>query len=252
MARKAPPGWGLMVTILVLGTFFAAASPSSSDDPDSPSTAADQDGQLVLAVDHSFDSGETFAARGTLTIHSLRSGSASFAQDTLTEGDRSRLRRLCDDGRGLYLLKISATGGGTHRAVADACGLVDAGLNDVFTVHLDWRSQVVGVSVAPQGTPVAGKKGSKASSSSSVSPTSSLSGFKTRVELQAMESGPQPDTAAFIQKMEQEKLAKQRGETKDNRSFFAKYWMYIVPLVLVMAMNSASPEAQGGGGGGGR
>ncbi len=48
------------------------------------------------------------------------------------------------------------------------------------------------------------------------------SGFKTKVLVHHMEAGPQPDTASFIQKMEQDKLAKQRGETKDNRSFLAK------------------------------
>ena len=53
----------------------------------------------------------------------------------------------------------------------------------------------------------------------SVSPPS---GFKTKVLVQHMEAGPQPDTASFIQKLEQDKLAKQRGETKDNRSFLAK------------------------------
>ena len=47
-------------------------------------------------------------------------------------------------------------------------------------------------------------------------------GFKSKVLVQPMEMGPQPDTAAFVQRMEQEKLAKERGETKDNRSFFAK------------------------------
>ena len=39
-----------------------------------------------------------------------------------------------------------------------------------------------------------------------------------------METGPQPDTAAFIQRQEQEKLAKQRGETKDNR--YVSYMVY--------------------------
>ncbi len=38
-----------------------------------------------------------------------------------------------------------------------------------------------------------------------------------------MEHGPVPDVAVFIQKVEQEKMAKERGETKDNRSFIAKY-----------------------------
>ena len=32
-----------------------------------------------------------------------------------------------------------------------------------------------------------------------------------------------PDTSSFIQRMEQEKIAKQQGEGKDNRGFFAKY-----------------------------
>ena len=50
----------------------------------------------------------------------------------------------------------------------------------------------------------------------------SAEGFKSKVVVQPMEMGPQPDTAAFIHRIEQEKLAKERGETKDNRSFFAK------------------------------
>ena len=54
-------------------------------------------------------------------------------------------------------------------------------------------------------------------------PMTNATGFKSRVVVQHMESGPSPDTASFVQKIEEEKLAKERGETKDNRSFFAKY-----------------------------
>lgn len=32
-----------------------------------------------------------------------------------------------------------------------------------------------------------------------------------------------PDTASYIQKLEKEKEARERGEVKDNRSFLAKY-----------------------------
>ena len=53
-------------------------------------------------------------------------------------------------------------------------------------------------------------------------PLTGVSGFKSKVYVQQMESGPSPDTASFIQRVEEEKLAKQRGDTKDNRSFFAK------------------------------
>ena len=35
------------------------------------------------------------------------------------------------------------------------------------------------------------------------------------------------------------------GKGKDNRSFFAKYWMYIVPVVLVLMLSSqAEPEGE--------
>ncbi|CAD6189715.1 unnamed protein product [Caenorhabditis auriculariae] len=48
---------------------------------------------------------------------------------------------------------------------------------------------------------------------------------------------PSPDTQSFVQKMERERRARQQqggGET-DNRSFLAKYWMYIVPVVIFRA-----------------
>jgi hypothetical protein len=42
----------------------------------------------------------------------------------------------------------------------------------------------------------------------------------------------------------QEKARKQSGEPADNRSFLAKYWMYIVPVFIFLAINSAAgPEA---------
>ncbi|CAL2047745.1 unnamed protein product [Caenorhabditis brenneri] len=57
-----------------------------------------------------------------------------------------------------------------------------------------------------------------------------------------------PDTASFVQKLEREKRAKQHGADADNRSFLAKYWMYIVPVVIFAMISSAvNPEAQGEG-----
>lgn len=58
-----------------------------------------------------------------------------------------------------------------------------------------------------------------------------------------------PDTASFIQKIEREREARDRGEVKDTRGFFAKYWMYIVPVaILVLVSGVTSPEAGGAGG----
>ena len=97
----------------------------------------------------------------------------------------------------------------------------------MFIVHLDWRNKVVGVSISAGSLAGDKKKRGHGDSLSTVidehrDPLDSAGGFKSKVLVQPMEMGPQPDTAAFIQRMEQEKLAKERGETKDNRSFFAK------------------------------
>ncbi|VDN27194.1 unnamed protein product [Cylicostephanus goldi] len=43
--------------------------------------------------------------------------------------------------------------------------------------------------------------------------------------------------------MEKERRARQHGAEADDRSFLAKYWMYIVPVVIfVVISNAMTPE----------
>ncbi len=198
-----------------------------------------EDGQagVTLKMEHSFDNGKTYSSRGSISIHSLRSGAVSIQQNDSTEEELQHLQQLCEDD-GLYLVRAVSTSGdsiASFRTAVHACNLIKSGLNDLFTVQLDWRHKLVSVHLSTPTVP------------SKTPPLSSLSGFKSRVYVQHMESGPSPDTASFIQRMEEEKLAKQRGDTKDNRSFFAKYWMYIIPFVLVLVMSGGGPEGGGGG-----
>merc|ERR1712210_173723 len=149
---------------------------------------------------------------------------ASVEQASLERHQVDALSSLCQSGGregGLYLVKASQSGGPTLRSYAPACGLLEAGLQDTLTLQLDWRGKLVAAIMGVQQlTPGKGNEGQQSS-------------FRTRVSTQQMESGPAPDTAAFIQRMEE------KGEVKDNRSFLAKYWMYIVPVVLFMALNGA-------------
>jgi ER membrane protein complex subunit 10 len=69
--------------------------------------------------------------------------------------------------------------------------------------------------------------------------------YSTVVTLKAIEQAPIPDTASFIQKVEKEREARDRGETKDNRSFLSKYWMYLVPAVILLLISGVTnPESQ--------
>ncbi|KHJ99498.1 chloride transporter, ClC family [Oesophagostomum dentatum] len=59
---------------------------------------------------------------------------------------------------------------------------------------------------------------------------------------------PTPDTQLFVQMMEKERRARQHGAEADDRSFLAKYWMYIVPVVIfVVISNAVTPEGGGEG-----
>ena len=220
-----------IVVVVLFAAYTIAQVLADDSDASDVDSAGSHLGQISLQVEHSLDEGQTFGSRGMLVIQSVRSGSASM--DSFGQNSKESLRRLCD-ADGMYMLRLVASEEPdvVHRTAVHACNLVNSGLHDVFTVHLDWRNKVVGVSLAA-GIP-----------KSSKDTLESANGFKSKVLVQHMEMGPQPDTAAFIQRMEQEKLAKERGETKDNRSFLAKYWMYIIPVVLVLAMSGANPEAQ--------
>jgi len=196
---------------------------------------ANEEGGVVLKMEHSFDGGKSYTNRGSVTIHSLRSGAVSIQQDDLTEAEKDKLEKLCDQD-GLYLIRAVSNSGEavtSYRSAHHACNLIDTGLSDLFTIQLDWRHKLVSIHLS---TPNMQNK----------IPLTGVSGFKSKVYVQQMESGPSPDTASFIQRVEEEKLAKQRGDTKDNRSFFAKYWMYIIPFVLVLVMSGGSPEGGGG------
>jgi ER membrane protein complex subunit 10 len=69
---------------------------------------------------------------------------------------------------------------------------------------------------------------------------SKLAEFNTYISIKHTELAPIPDTSSFIQKMERERDLRERGETKDNRSCFAKYWMYIVLVAILVLISGAT------------
>ena len=114
------------------------------------------------------------------------------------------------------------------RSFTSACSLVESGMVDIISLQTDHKGKVMSLSLS----------GGSRTSSPGLRDT-----FKTKIVTNGMEPGPVPDTAAFIQRLEEEKRRKEKGEVPDNRSFLAKYWMYIVPVVLFMAINgAAAPE----------
>ncbi|XP_072047595.1 ER membrane protein complex subunit 10-like [Amphiura filiformis] len=245
MADYAEKLWLTLVTIfacfcIIYGT---RKNPDARSAPD----VAEFTSGLTLDVEHSLDTGPAgkFTVRGVLSFKSFKHGVGSFTQTSaLNAGEKRKLKELAKSN-GLYRIRVPTTIGdqvpGETNYVSTftkACTLVESRLSDEITIHLDQANNVLGISIVPL----------EGSCHMEDVETSSLNYFNTTVSLSTTVPGPVPDTQAFVQKLEEEKIAKAKGNTTDNRSFFAKYWMYIVPIMLFVMLSSGGEQRGGGGG----
>ncbi|XP_053684869.1 ER membrane protein complex subunit 10 [Sabethes cyaneus] len=203
------------------------------------------DGWLNIELYHALDLHEPhkFTPRGNVTITSLNTGAVSVSQEALSPQDRHQLRQLAEENR-LYRLEAHVVAEDGSRAKlltsSKACALVKSQLTDALWVSLDHSGSVVGITQSVNN----GNTGDCRDLTNR--DTDVLDEFNTDVYVKAMENAPIPDTASFIQKMERDREARERGETKDNRGFFAKYWMYIVPVVILVLISGATNPDAGG------
>lgn len=166
---------------------------------------------------------------------------ANIFQEPLSAGERQELKALAEKD-GFYRLKAIVTynDGSTSSFLtfSKACGLAISQLTDQIWISLDNEGSVVSVSQLVHGS------GANCKAGLSKGDVDVLDDFNTEVVLRQGEAAPVPDTASFIQKMERERESREKGEVKDNRGFFAKYWMYIVPVgIILLISGSANPDA---------
>ncbi|GAB6023304.1 hypothetical protein CHUAL_008108 [Chamberlinius hualienensis] len=199
----------------------------------------------TVQLQHTFDQGTQpqYSDRAPLTFRPLKASKFNFpAEVELTENDEKKLMKLVEQD-GFYRLRIPIKSNDTVQYVTTyikACSLYESGLSDILTLHTGVNGELLGISATTTQALCQGKE----------VPQRNLRYFNTVVEIRPIEIGPTPDTTSFIQKLEKEKADRDKNEQGDNRSFFAKYWMYIVPAVVFMFISQIfSPDPQGGGGG---
>jgi hypothetical protein len=188
---------------------------------------------------YKFNSNAEFVPRGSILVRpktEYRSAQASIIhQNELTESDLKSLASDRDKDGGTYYLKAlyrrkkSDKNEGKEKVtetIIKSCSLYTSNLNDFLTVNLSPLNDFISVNlytIDPECTnPPSGE------------PLSSR--FNTTVLVETSPLGPQPDTATYIKRLEEERQSKMKEGREDNRSFLAKYWIYIVPGVIILMM----------------
>ncbi|GAA6229857.1 ER membrane protein complex subunit 10 isoform X1 [Lates japonicus] len=206
-----------------------------------------------VPLEHSFEPDDVakFRVRGALVLKAGREPSVSLSQNQLSEEDRIKLKEVAAVD-GLYRIRVPRVFLQADRqterqmegyltAFVRACAMVESHLSDAIALHTDVSGYLIGVSIvtipgACRGTEVEDEV--------------DLEVFNTTLRVMAPVNAPGPETALFLERLEQESEKKAKNP-QEQKSFFAKYWMYIVPLVLFLMMSGAQDQSGGGAGGGG-
>lgn len=201
-----------------------------------------------VPLEHSFevDDVANFRVRGSLVLKAGREQSVSLSQNQLAEEDRIKLKDVAAVD-GLYKIRVPRVSlqpdrqterlmEGYLTAFVRACAMVESHLSDVITLHTDVSGYLIGVSIvtipgACRGTEVEDEV--------------DLEVFNTTLSVMAPINAPGPETAFFLERLEQE-TEKKGKNPQEQKSFFAKYWYLILGgAIFLMLSNSAQAPAGG-------
>ncbi|XP_030590761.1 ER membrane protein complex subunit 10 isoform X2 [Archocentrus centrarchus] len=202
-----------------------------------------------VPLEHSFEVDDVakFQVRGALMLKAGREPSVSLSQNPLSEQDRAKLKEVAAVD-GLYRIRVPRVFLQADRqterqmegyltAFVRACAMVESHLSDVITLHTDVSGYLIGVSIVTLPGACRGTE---------VEDEDDLDDFNTTLSIMAPVNAPGPETALFLERMEQESEKKGKNP-QEQKSFIAKYWYLILGgAIFLMVSNSAQPPAGGG------
>eukprot|EP00049_Salpingoeca_infusionum_P010430 m.179089 g.179089 ORF g.179089 m.179089 type:complete len:220 (-) comp14640_c4_seq7:1506-2165(-) len=119
-------------------------------------------------------------------------------------------------------------------SIAPACAVIASSFVDTLKLHVAEEGTLVAIEVVPSSKQCGQKKFGK-----NVKP-------KCTVLPVYATQGPTPETAPIVAKMEAQTQKREAGEPEeDSRSFLERYWMYIVPFLVIQLISAfMQPTAQ--------
>lgn len=198
---------------------------------------------IYLDLYHKFDLDQEFKPRGSILVRpktDYKVAQASIiTQPELSQSDLISLKASGEKSDGAYFLKTElrrkkgdqGAPGKTVQTFIKACSVYSSNLVDFLTINLSPNNDFVSVNIFTSDPEC-----------NSELPQTLSSRFNTTVQVDSGIVGPVPDTATYVKRLEEERQSKLREGKEDNRSFFAKYWIYIVPAVIMLMMFSGPAE----------
>lgn len=193
---------------------------------------------FYIDLQHKFGSSSEFKDRGSILVKpktDYRPAQASFVQqqNELTDSDLKALIEASSQGDVYYLRasvrkKKAGTNNSTSKiaqTILKACSLFVADLTDTLVINLNPLNEFVSLNLFTPDPECNGEL-----------PSMHSTQFNTTLVIDTGSLGPQPDTATYIKRLEEERQSKLKEGKEDNRSFLAKYWIYIVPAVIILMM----------------
>eukprot|EP00036_Acanthoecidae_sp_10tr_P020245 CAMPEP_0206312158 /NCGR_PEP_ID=MMETSP0106_2-20121207/13843_1 /ASSEMBLY_ACC=CAM_ASM_000206 /TAXON_ID=81532 /ORGANISM="Acanthoeca-like sp., Strain 10tr" /LENGTH=239 /DNA_ID=CAMNT_0053743445 /DNA_START=113 /DNA_END=829 /DNA_ORIENTATION=- len=192
-------------------------------------------GPSKFVLEYSLD-GATFTKRADITLRSVGGSQATISQP-FDQAHANKVYELSAKG-GDYIVRVRRDGDPDDLAVQtflSACSYYHSGMSDLITIHLDSHDRPQSLQVSSTGKCKATTKKKK------------IAKFPSKVAIKRGGAGPEPFTDDYVASMRK----RQEEGTEAQKGFFQKYWMYIVPIYLVIFLSNSGGEGGGRGGGGG-
>lgn len=195
---------------------------------------------LVIDLEHKFSIDQEFKPRGSIQVKpktDYRSAQANWIgqQNKLSESDLKTIREA-NYLKGSYFLRATLRNHNkTTQTLVRSCSILNSKLSDIITINLSPLNEFISINLITTDPECSREV-----------PKDLPDEFKSIILIQSGSVGPIPDTATYIKRLEEERQSKLREGKEDNRSFFAKYWMYIMPAVIFLMIFSG-PAEQGPG-----
>ncbi|KAG4107177.1 hypothetical protein H8356DRAFT_976104 [Neocallimastix lanati (nom. inval.)] len=180
------------------------------------------DDELNYQVMHKLNSQKEFIKRGDIKLKNSKSQTGKY---TGLESNDSAINAKINKND-LYLVEVRDTNGNVlSSSYTKACFLFDSKFKDEIILHVDSEGKILFADYFTE----------KSTCPEELKDTIPVgSDFKTSVRVLKSEQGQRPHLASLVfYKREQAK------KQMNDKGFFAKYWMYILPVVLIFLFSGA-------------